>query len=157
MREYAVFCKGHPLLLLIGAALIFGLIGLWLFMQQRVMAFYHVSLFSLADALILVVSPPRWMIIGTTIVPLMLVALMQVTENDREPSNIVRLRKLSNVWARQLAKSLCVALTMTVLITAFTFIVGSLCAGSLINFDEQRSIFAFLDWLYFNRQIHQGA
>jgi hypothetical protein len=85
------------------------------------------------------------MIIGIAIVPIMLVVLVKATENDRLTNNVVRLQNLSDVWVRQLVKSFCVAFTIAIPMIAATLIAGSLRADSLINFGEQRSLFAFVN------------
>lgn len=144
LKEYLMFCKGHLLTLFANCIVVFVLTAAWQFVFLRIMDFYNLEAYSLADTLIIVSSPPiPYTFYGILLVPLALVLLMRVSENDYSPNQVVRQVRLSHIWARQCVKSLCVALTMTLMVTLAALVCGSLATDSLISFDNPRGPFSF--------------
>ena len=131
-------------MLLVCCGVICTLVGVWQVAFLRVMDFYNLEAYSLADTLIIVASPPfSYKLYGILLAPLAIILLMCATEYDYSSNQVIRQQLLSQIWARQCVKSLCVALTITAMIILATLTCGSLAAGSLISFDVPRSPFSF--------------
>jgi hypothetical protein len=143
-KEYLLFCREHVLMLLACFGMVFVLVGAWQFVFLRIMDFYNLEAYSLADTLIVVGSAPvAYTLYGILLVPLAIIVLMRVSEHDYSPNQVIRQVRLSRIWVRQCVKSLCVALTITVMVTLAALVCGALAVESLISFDGPRGLFSF--------------
>jgi hypothetical protein len=144
LREYLLFCREHVPMLFACCIATFSLAGAWQFGFLRIMDFYNLEAYSLADALVITASSPvPYTLYGILLVPLALIMLMRTTEHDYFPNQVVRQARLSHIWIRQCVKSLCVASTMTVMVIIAVLVCGSLVARSLVSFDDPRGLFSF--------------
>jgi hypothetical protein len=144
LKEYLLFCREHALMLLVCFIAVFVLMGAWQFVFLRIMDFYNLEAYSLADTLIIVASSPiSYTLYGILLVPLALILLMRTTEHDYSSNQVIRQVRLSRIWVRQCTKSLCVAVTMTVMVILAALVCGFLATDILISFDEPRGLFSF--------------